>query len=89
MSDSTSTDSVSCNYVRESSLVKSSVMEVQREVFGPAPKMVFVLTYRNHPITIRCLEGVEGGAVVYVLPLRVEPCIGHTHVWPAAGELVS
>lgn len=24
-----------------------------------------------------------------MLPLRVEPHIGQTHVWPAAGELVS
>lgn len=27
--------------------------------------------------------------IVYVLPLRVEPHISQTHVWPAAGELVS
>lgn len=48
----------------------------------------FVLTYWNSPITIFRLEGWKGG-IVYVLPLRVEPHIDQTHVWPAAGELVS
>lgn len=45
-----------------------------------------------HIGTIQLLFDVWGGlkgGIVYVLPLRVEPHIGKTHVWPAAGELVS
>lgn len=90
LQQSVQTDSVSCHYVRESSPIKSSMMEVQWEVFGPTPVVVFELT--NTVGTIQLLvdvwRGLEGG-IVYVLPLRVEPYIGQTHDWPAAGELLS
>lgn len=70
------------NRLSDTSPVKSSVMEVRWEFFGPAPATVYVYKPFN------VWRGLKGG-IVYVLPLRVEPHISQTLVWPAAGELLS
>lgn len=66
------------------------MIEVQWEDFGPIPMVVFVSTYTVGTIQLPgdIWSGLKGWNCPCA-PLRVEPYIGQTHDWPAAGGLLS